>query len=219
MNWFVRIFIGSGLLIFGVGALLMLYAEYGLPWKHAEMKREMVTYLEQRYLDEFELGNVRFDWMHGNNYYTYATAATTDITFYVERSSDGTFDDGYGYEYWSSFGESIIKPYIPFASIISTNVTFYEPLPKDKDVFEHLQHTCWTVYIDIPYSLTQTNKENELNKLLDIIQKMDKDGICFEYMRVGYMGKDVELHKEELMCIHEIKKLKVVDYDIWEHNH
>ena len=79
--------------------------------------------------------------MHGNNYYTYATAATTDITFYVERSSDGTFDDGYGYEYWSNFGESFTKPYIPFASTISTNVTFYEPLPKDKDVFKHLQHT------------------------------------------------------------------------------
>lgn len=209
MNWFGRIFIIVGLLIIGGGSLLMLYAEYGLPWKYDEMKREMTTYLEKRYLDEFVLENIRFDWMHGNNYYTYATSATTGVNFYVERSSDGTFEDGYGYEHWSSYGESLIKPYIPSASTISTDVTFYEPLPKHKDVLDHLQHTCWTVYIDIPYVLTQTNTEGELNKLLETIQQMDKDGICFEYMLIGYMGEYVELQKEDLLHIHEIEKLKI----------
>lgn len=218
MNWFARIFIIVGLLIFGGGSLLMLYAEYGIPWKYAEMKREMTTYLEKRYLDEFVLGNVHFDWMHGNNYYTYATSATTGVNFYVERSGDGTFEDGYG-EHWSSYGESLIKPYIPSASTISTNVTFHEPLPKDKDVLDHLQHTCWTVYIDIPYVSTHTNTENELSKLLETIQQMVKDGICFEYMLIGYMGEYVELHKEDLMHILEIEKLQIVDYDVWAHNH
>lgn len=219
MKWYARIFIIVGLLIFGRSSLLMLYAGYGLPWKHAEMKREMNTYLEKRYLDEFVLGKVRFDLMHGKNYYTYATSATTGVNFYIEKSSDGTFEDGYGYEHWSSFGESLIKPYIPFYSTISTNVTFYEPLPKNKDVLEHLQHTCWTVYIDIPYSLTQTNKENELKKLLETIQQMDKDGLCFEYMLIGYMGDYVELYKEELMNIQGKEKLQIVDYDVWTHNH
>lgn len=218
MNWFARISIIIILFIFGGSALFMGYAENGLPWKHAEMKRDMTTYLEKRYLDEFELGKVRFDLMHGKNYYTYATSATTGVNFYVERSSDGTFDDGYGYEHWSSYGESLIKPYIPAASTISTNVTFYEPLPKDKDVLDHLQHTCWDVYLDIPQVLTQTNKENELINLLKTIQQMDRDGICFEYMLVGYRGDYIELHKEELQNIREMEKLEIVDYDVWAHN-
>lgn len=219
MTWFARIFITVGLLILGGGSLLMLYAEYGLPWKYAEMKREMTTYLEKRYLDEFVLGKVRFDWMHESNHYTYATSATTGVNFYVEHSSDGTFEDGYGYEHWSSCGESLIKPYIPSASTISTNVTFHEPHPKDKDVLDHLQHTCWTVYVDIPYVLTQINTENELNKPLETIRQMDKNGICFEYVLIGYMGEYVELYKEDLMHIDEVEKLQIVDYDVWEQNH
>lgn len=218
MKWYTRIFIIVGLLIFGSGSLLMLYVKYGLPWKYDEMKREMTVYLEKRFLDEFVLGDVRFDWKDGGNYYTEAKSTTTGINFYVERSNDGSFDDGYGNEHWSSFGKSLIKPYIPSASTVLSNVTFHEPLPKDKDVLDHLQHTCWTVYIDTHVS-PQTNTENELQKLLEAIQKMDKDGICFEYMLIGYMGEYVELHKEDLMHIHEAEKLQFVEYDVWAYNH
>lgn len=47
---------------------------------------------------------------------------------------------------------------------------------------------------------------------------MERDGICFEYMLVGYSGDYVELYKEELQNIHEIEKLEMVDYDVWAHN-
>lgn len=65
----------------------------------------------------------------------------------------------------------------------------------------------------MPYNLTPTNKENELNQLLETIQQMNMDGICFEYMQIGYFGEYVLLHKEDLIQIHEIDKLKIVDYD------
>lgn len=194
----------------------MLYFVYGLPWKYAEMKKEMAKYLEERYLDQFTLEEVSFDFMHGKSYYTNAKAHSTGVTIYVERSGDGTFENGYS-EHWSNFAEPLIKPYIPVADSISANVTFKKPLPDAKEVLDHLQHTWWDVYIDMPYSLTDINKDIELNKLLETIQQMDTDGIKFEYLLVGYMGDYVELHKEDLKGIQQTKKLEVVDYDVWTH--
>lgn len=101
MKWFVRVFIAFGLFFFGGITVIALYAEFGLPWKHGEVKKEMKAYLENRYLDEFELEKIRFDWMHGGSYYTYAMAKSTGALFYIERAKDGTVEDGYGYEYWS----------------------------------------------------------------------------------------------------------------------
>lgn len=211
MKWFTRLFIAGGLFIFGGISVMILFWNYGLPWKHAEMKKEMTSYLEQRYLDEFELDNIRFDFMHDASYYTYATAASTGVTFYVARSNDGAVEDGYGYEHWSHFGESLLKRYVPNASIISTDVTFDEPLPENKSVVDHLAHTCWTASIDMPFSLTEENKEDELRKLLHAIQNMHNDGICFESMSVGYEGQYVELEKEQLQHIDTTEQLTVTE--------
>ena len=219
MKWFVRLFIGAGLVIFGGGSLFALYAEFGLPWKHAEMKKEMTAYSEERYYDDFELDGIRFDFLHGASYYTEATAATTDVRFYVERANDGTFEDSYGYEYWSRYGEETIKPYIPFASSILTEVTLAQPLVKEQDISAQLETACWTVYADVPYELTAETNDNELGKLLGSIQQMTRDDICLQYVSVGYMGEYVELTEEQLQHIDDVQQLTVVSYEALQHPH
>ncbi|MHA6259291.1 hypothetical protein ACXYMX_05175 [Sporosarcina sp. CAU 1771] len=86
MKTFTRICLIFGVIIFGIAFLFVIYFQYGLPWKHSQMKKEMTHYLEDRYMDDFTLEKVRFDFMHGKSYFSYATASSTGVNFYVERS-------------------------------------------------------------------------------------------------------------------------------------
>lgn len=211
-----RFFIVLGLILFVCGSLFILYAKYGLPWKYTYLKKEMTRYLESRYLDEFTLGAVYFDILHGKSYYSEATAASTGVTFSIGISRSGEFDDGYGYEHWSIYGDSLLKPYFPEALGISANVTFDEPLPRGKDVLDHLPHTYWTVYIDMPFFISDEDKKVELENLLAVIQKMDNEGIHLDYMLIGHGGDYVELKQDDLKNIQQMKGLKIADYDMWE---
>ena len=213
MKTFIRIGLILGLILVGIVSFFIIYFQYGLPWKHSQMKKEMTHYLEERYLDDFTLEKIRFDFIHGKNYFSYATAASTGVNFYVERSGDGDFDDGYGNEHWSSFGNHLIKPYLPKSSNISATVSFDQPLPKNSNVLQYKQHTCWTIHIDFPYGLTESNADMELNDLLVTIQKMDNDHICFEYILVAYMGDYVELQKEDFQQIQKKNMLEIADDD------
>lgn len=216
MKWRNRITLIIGLLILVSVAFFMIYFKYGFPWKYDEMNTEMTHYLESRYLDKFELEKIDFDYLHEKSYGTYAKAKSTGVSFYVRRSRNGKFEDGYGYEYWSIFAEELLWTYMPEASL-SVEVSFQKPLPKDKDVLDHLEFTCWTFYITMPFALDENNKENELNKLLKTIQQMVNDGICFEYILVGYGTEYVELLKKDLKQIQQKEKLETVDRDVWTH--
>lgn len=37
-----------------------IYLFFGLPWKHHELKDEMIQYLEKRYKDDFSLGTLHY---------------------------------------------------------------------------------------------------------------------------------------------------------------
>ncbi|MFF5994708.1 hypothetical protein AAGS61_08090 [Lysinibacillus sp. KU-BSD001] len=207
MNWFSRIVVIGISLFFTLSIVGYMYLAYGLPWKHNEMKQHMDHYLEERYKDEFELGSIRFDWLHGGSYFTTATAKTTGVSFYVETSTDGTTEDMYSDEYWTHHGDQliwpIIKRYYTVFEGVSIGLRFDEVLPVNLPLEEHKAYTWWDVNVHIAQAL----EDHDIEKAFFILQALQQDGFKVEQFYMGFYDVAIQVFEEQIPLITDKNEL------------
>ncbi|MER1985890.1 MAG: hypothetical protein ABS948_08370 [Solibacillus sp.] len=209
MKWFIRIFISLGLLFFGGGSLMMLWLEYGWPWQHGHKQQVMETYLEDKYKDTFTFDGLRFDFMHGRNYYTYATAASTGASFYVEVSPENTVEDSYSYEYWNEEIQGLFKP------LLTETLGQYERvdgevfLAKSMDIrmFEP-DAASFVIYVAMGSFLEEENLDEQLARWFAAIEAIRAAELSVERLVIRYYDKDIYLNRAELREVQSADQLR-----------
>lgn len=171
-----------------------IYLFFGLPWKHHELKDEMIQYLEKRYKDDFSLGTLHYQIVNKNVYHTMATAKSTNVSFHIEITPDGkTIEDAYSYEYWSEAGEKFLKPIFKqhlhdmswFYSdiyLLQEEVFQLDTLNNNRDV------AYWNVSVGLGYSLDSENKTEELQKIINLIHSLKDEGFIMKSLSFDYLG-------------------------------
>ena len=190
------IFIFGGLLFFGTLSILALLAEYGLPWKYDTKAKEMESYLQQRYQDEFEVSEVYFDLMHGSSYAGYAEAQSTGHEFHVQVFRNGEVESSYN-SFWSPKVKQLLKNYFTGAATITGDVRFTEPLKNADELAQHLANTCFTVRVDYAISLTEDNTDIHLQQALQNVQKLKQEGFCMEKILIGFNADFIQLDQQQ----------------------
>ena len=209
MNWFNRIIIILISLFFILSAITYMYIENGLPWKYEQMEEQMHTYLEERYKDEFTFDSVQFDWRNRGSYFTFATAKSTGVQFYVAVSNDGVVED-YSYEHWSREGETYFVPiikqyYKEFERLnsISLDIRFDKALPPNKSLEEHKAYTWWNINVHIPKELT----DDDLKTSFNLLQAIQQEGFQLEQLTLGYYDVVIQIFGEEIPLITNAKDI------------
>lgn len=171
---------------------------FGFPWKHKILKEQITTVLENRYNDEFSLDILRYKILNGDAYYTTATAQKTGESFYVEISKDGEkVQDAYTLEYWSAVITEYMKPlsdkyfsnYVLNGDIVEIKQTIFqrEQLKDSPD------SAIWNVYFDFKYYWPSENANEELKKILNVIQILKKEHFVIDSMILNYSGRSFEI--------------------------
>ncbi|MGM9949786.1 MAG: hypothetical protein ACI33P_06650, partial [Lysinibacillus sp.] len=146
------------------------------------MKERMYAHLEGRYQETFKLDSIRYDLLHGGNYYTYATSDQTDVTFYVEASDTKVMDD-YSHSYWQKYGDRFILPPIReyYQQLDSSSLSLdVEVLQRIKDVTDQevlKEYTIWHIRVSLPYELTKKSETIELERAYKALQALKKETI------------------------------------------
>lgn len=208
MKWFIRIFISFGLIFFGGLSVLALYAEFGLPWKYNEKQRIMETYLKEKYKDSFTFEQVRFDLLHGRNYYAYATAQATGVSFYVEVSPENVVEDSYAYSYWNSEIKALFQP------ILQATLQEYEHLegdvflkqPMDVQTFNSDEAT-FDLFVTMGTPLAD-KKDEQIMRWFLAIEAIRAANFKLTQLTISYYDIEVSLNKAQLQQVHTAAQLE-----------
>ena len=208
MHKFAKIFVWLGLLFFGSISLFALYNEYGFPWKHGEKREVMEQFLEEKYQDEFTFDALRFDLMHGRNYYTYATAKSTNVSFYIEVSPDNTVEEAYAYEYWnaqiSDIFYPLLKPTLKQFESISGQVFLNAPATISTNPKEN---ATFLLSLVMGMELTEENREEQVARWMITIDKLREEDYSLEAIEINYYNDTIYLDRERLRGISTIENL------------
>lgn len=187
--------------------------EYGLPWKHGQVKERMHTHLEETYKETFELGSIRYDWLHGGNYYTYATSDQTNVTFYVE-ASDTSVTDTYSYSYWQKKGDRFILPPIReyYKQLSSDSLTLHAEILQrvegTADQEELKEHTLWHISFSLPYEITVENSKTELERAYKALQALKKDHIGIASYTILFINRTIHIPEGEINRVTSVQSLE-----------
>lgn len=192
--------------------LVMVYFHYGFFWKYGEAEASMNTYLEEKFKDDFMLGDIRFDWRNGGSYYTYASAASTDSEFYVEVSKDREFSDGYAYEYWSYGGlwplKPIVSKHIQGQDSVAVDLFFEENIMDFKAIPDNMEVIRWEVYVNVPFEILKRDETAELENVYSLLAELKANSFQLKRLEIRYIEKTLVLDEGALADIAAASELK-----------
>lgn len=207
MKWFIRIFIGGGLIIFGGGSLMMLLLEFGLPWQYAEKQRVIASYLEEKYHDDFTFDGMRFDFLHGRNYYTYATAESTGESFYVEVSPEGIVDDAYAYEYWNVVIRELFEPIVqPVLTYSALHGDVFLTRKMDVNTFD-ASAASFALHVEMGVFLAE-QPPAQVAQWYAALEAIRAAELSLEQLTIVYYDAQIMLTEEQLQSIQSAEQLR-----------
>lgn len=189
------------------------YMEYGLPWKHGQVKERMHAHLEETYKETFVLGSIRFDFLHGGNYYTYATSDQTDVDFYVE-ASDTSVTDSYSYSYWQKEADRFILPPIReyYKQLTSGTLDLHvEMLQRIEDAADHeklKELTFWHIRFSLPYEITKENNMAEFEKAYKALQALKKDNVQVASYTIHFSNRTIHIPEGEIDQVTSVQSIE-----------
>lgn len=189
------------------------YMEYGLPWKHGQVKEQIHAHLEETYKETFELGAIRFDLLHGGNYYTYTTSDQTDVTFYVE-TSDTSVTDAYSYAYWQKEGDRFILPPIReyYKQLTSGSLTLHvemlQRIEGTADQEKLKEHVLWHISFQLPYEITMDNSTIEIEKAYNTLQALKKDNIRVASCTIYFNNRIIHIPEGKMDRVTSVQDLE-----------
>lgn len=200
------------LIIFFFGLLVTAYVQFGFFWEYEEAEASINDYLEEKYKDEFALEDIRFDWRNGGSYYTNAAASATGSEFYVEVSCDKNFFDAYTFEYWSSEGVRLVKPFvsenIPDYDGIAVDLHFEENVQDANLLVENLDSISWEVFVNATYELDSNNEADELDKAFNLLEELESNSFKLKKVEILYIGKSLVLTGDDFAGINDPSEMK-----------
>ena len=209
-KWFTRLVIAGVCSFFILSAVIYYYMENGLPWKREPAKEEFLTFLEDKYKEDFTLGSLYFDFMNGGRFSAEATSEQTGTTFYV-GFEENHIADGYAYEYWmheaDRFIEPIIDEFYPTSHSYHFGPTFLEPLPEDVSLQQAGDLLRWSISFHVNKEITAANELQEIDRAFATLQALQSENIVIEYYFIGYLNRAIQVKDFELMGVTSAEEL------------
>ncbi len=176
-----------------------------------KVKQEAIQYLEEKYNDEFAIKDVSYTWKTETYYMKASSKTRPEITFSVRKTKNKPFIDTYLVSIWSEQAEeemgSLLRPIYPkfmtytvtarFDKDTAREVTGKE-IPSYKELRKTTDKGSQTLKIFVIQNITERNKEEQIDKIFEIITYLNENNINSSLLIEFYDEKLLTTGVEEI---------------------
>ena len=176
-----------------------------------KVKQEAIQYLEEKYNDEFAIKDVSYTWKTETYYMKASSKTRPEITFSVRKTKNKPFIDTYLVSIWSEQAEeamgSLLRHLYPkflpypvtarFDKDTAREVTGKE-IPSYKELRKTTDKGSQTLKIFVIQNITERNKEEQIDKIFEIITYLNENNINSSLLIEFYDEKLLTTGVEEI---------------------